>query len=354
VLLGVLLIVVCVHAGDVVEMNTALFNQHVGKDPNSPWFVDFFAPWCAHCITLKPVYDELATRLKGRCNVARVDCTEERELCWEHKIMGYPTLKFYFEDRVVVYRANRDLDSLYSFLDDRIKLHSGPLTPTLLKAEGTSSQPGHDDSDLLPPTTEGPDDDLERAKEDAEQTGLSVIPKWSARNVLTSMTEPKTIVLLSEEHRGVAEPIRLFLHDLGFEFTDTRLTTQRWEEIVRLDQQTGDDPPQFPFLQLPILRDPNVELPIAGVGPILRYLTNRPPVSCVGWRQTGNCDPNGPREFLLDRSCTAIVPNGASGYCECGEAEIRARVNCSHESFICADQCPKKNTRIEPNGIGVD
>lgn len=38
-------------------------------------------------------------------------------------------------------------------------------------------------------------------------------------------------------------------------------------------------------------------------------------LSCVGWRQTGGCDPNGPRESNNDQPCDKPVTGGASGYC---------------------------------------
>ena len=38
---------------------------------------------------------------------------------------------------------------------------------------------------------------------------------------------------------------------------------------------------------------------------------------CIGWRQTGGCDPEGAREPAADKDCEATVPAGASGYCEC-------------------------------------
>lgn len=41
------------------------------------------------------------------------------------------------------------------------------------------------------------------------------------------------------------------------------------------------------------------------------------------WRQTGNCDPNGPREWEHDLLCSQIVDTGASGYCQCSEGLIK-------------------------------
>ncbi|KAH7485396.1 uncharacterized protein KRP23_4447 [Phytophthora ramorum] len=42
---------------------------------------------------------------------------------------------------------------------------------------------------------------------------------------------------------------------------------------------------------------------------------NIPHLKCVGWRQTGNCSPDGPREPDSDKSCGGIITAGASGYC---------------------------------------
>lgn len=38
------------------------------------WFVEYYAPWCGHCKSLAPHWGKLATALKGRINIAKVDC----------------------------------------------------------------------------------------------------------------------------------------------------------------------------------------------------------------------------------------------------------------------------------------
>ncbi|CAH0478671.1 unnamed protein product [Peronospora belbahrii] len=38
---------------------------------------------------------------------------------------------------------------------------------------------------------------------------------------------------------------------------------------------------------------------------------------CIGWRQTKDCSPLGTREYENDENCSALIPNGRSGYCEC-------------------------------------
>ncbi|KAG7375734.1 hypothetical protein PHYPSEUDO_015402 [Phytophthora pseudosyringae] len=39
-------------------------------------------------------------------------------------------------------------------------------------------------------------------------------------------------------------------------------------------------------------------------------------LTCIGWRATGSCKPDGPREVANDLACEQQVPDGSSGYCE--------------------------------------
>ncbi|KAL3658712.1 hypothetical protein V7S43_016348 [Phytophthora oleae] len=59
-----------------------------------------------------------------------------------------------------------------------------------------------------------------------------------------------------------------------------------------------------------------------------------PKFTCLGWRQTGGCSPDGPREPDNDASCSKNIKAGASGYCllkneAIGEEVQAMRVNCS-------------------------
>jgi alpha-mannosidase len=63
-----------------------------------------------------------------------------------------------------------------------------------------------------------------------------------------------------------------------------------------------------------------------------------PALKCTSWRQTGNCDPNGPREPQNDKSCDTEITKG-SGYCECEGGVKRQLSDCSGKSFTCAAVC---------------
>ena len=61
--------------------------------------------------------------------------------------------------------------------------------------------------------------------------------------------------------------------------------------------------------------------------------------SCIKWRQTHGCDPNGEREVQGDQECMTLVKRGWSGYCECENGRRGYEVGCDHGLFTCDKAC---------------
>ncbi|KAF9203731.1 protein disulfide-isomerase precursor [Haplosporangium sp. Z 27] len=79
--------------------------------------VEFFAPWCGHCKALAPEYEIAATQLKEKnIPIAKVDCTVETDLCQEHGVSGYPTLKVFRDGEATDYQGARKADAIVSYL----------------------------------------------------------------------------------------------------------------------------------------------------------------------------------------------------------------------------------------------
>lgn len=77
-----------------------------------------FAPWCGHCKALAPEYESAATTLKEKdIPLAKVDCTEEQDLCQEYGVEGYPTLKvFRGAENITPYTGQRKADAIVSYM----------------------------------------------------------------------------------------------------------------------------------------------------------------------------------------------------------------------------------------------
>uniref|UniRef100_A0A7S2AJF1 Thioredoxin domain-containing protein n=1 Tax=Alexandrium andersonii TaxID=327968 RepID=A0A7S2AJF1_9DINO len=99
----------------VSELSTENFDAHVQNGTVAPWFVKFYAPWCGHCQRLAPKWAELAERLKGRVQLAKVDATVEKELAERWAVEGYPTLILITDGSGYVYEGARSLEALESF-----------------------------------------------------------------------------------------------------------------------------------------------------------------------------------------------------------------------------------------------
>eukprot|EP00123_Amoebidium_parasiticum_P003523 comp14826_c0_seq1/m.11294 comp14826_c0_seq1/g.11294 ORF comp14826_c0_seq1/g.11294 comp14826_c0_seq1/m.11294 type:complete len:590 (-) comp14826_c0_seq1:504-2273(-) len=62
------------------------------------WLVEFYAAWCGHCQHFAPEYKAFAASVTGWKEngiVAAVHCVEHANICKEHNIEGYPTVKVF-------------------------------------------------------------------------------------------------------------------------------------------------------------------------------------------------------------------------------------------------------------------
>lgn len=95
--------------------------------------VKFYAPWCGHCKTLAPHYDEAAKRLASNPNIllVKVDSTENEVAGVD--IQGFPTLKFWGKDKnaaPIDYNGGRDAEGIIQWLKEHTQYEwVEPATP---------------------------------------------------------------------------------------------------------------------------------------------------------------------------------------------------------------------------------
>lgn len=66
-----------------------------------PVVIDFWAPWCEPCKTLKPMLEKLAEEYAGRFLLALVNADESPELAGHFGVRSIPTVKVLFQGQLV-------------------------------------------------------------------------------------------------------------------------------------------------------------------------------------------------------------------------------------------------------------
>jgi len=131
---------------DVVVLTDANFAQ-LTKEGN--WLLEFYAPWCGHCKHLEPIYEEVATALKGKVHVGKVDCTDNTVVADAFSVQGYPTVKFVSNGQLYDYPGERKLDAFVAFATEGFKkLTTSKPVPTL-KAAATEAINPHAPTDVV-------------------------------------------------------------------------------------------------------------------------------------------------------------------------------------------------------------
>jgi len=91
----------------------------VAMDEEKNVLVEFYAPWCGHCKSLVPIWDELGEKYKDSKDIviAKMDSTANE--VESVSIKGFPTIQLFSkgDNKVVTYDGNRDLEGFVAFLE---------------------------------------------------------------------------------------------------------------------------------------------------------------------------------------------------------------------------------------------
>lgn len=104
-------------------------NFHDAIKANQWSFIDFYAPWCIHCVRLAPTWEAFAKTVHDKdihVKVYKVDCTKDEFLCRQQQIMGYPTLRVYRKHEAMYpnYSGKRTVSTLLAWMETMTNEHA--------------------------------------------------------------------------------------------------------------------------------------------------------------------------------------------------------------------------------------
>lgn len=107
----------------VVVLGDDNFDKFVKDNPRV--LVEFYAPWCGHCKSLKPKWAEAALELNADASIgtklAMVDATANQASAGKHGVSGYPTIKYFDNGEVSDYQGPRDTAGIVSWVKTRAR-----------------------------------------------------------------------------------------------------------------------------------------------------------------------------------------------------------------------------------------
>jgi thioredoxin 1 len=79
---------------DTRIVSDADFNKEV-LEAAEPVLVDFFAEWCGPCKAMAPALEQVATEMKGKVKIAKIDVDKNPGVTQKFRIQAMPTLMIF-------------------------------------------------------------------------------------------------------------------------------------------------------------------------------------------------------------------------------------------------------------------
>ncbi len=77
----------------IYSVEEATFQEQVIQASHvQPVMVDFWAEWCAPCLSLAPALERVIAELEGRVVLAKVEVDDNMRLAGHYRLRGFPTV----------------------------------------------------------------------------------------------------------------------------------------------------------------------------------------------------------------------------------------------------------------------
>jgi putative thioredoxin len=77
----------------IFDVNEATYDEQVLQASHQqPILVDFWAEWCAPCLSLSPALERVINELEGLVRLAKVEVDDNMRLAGHYRLRGFPTV----------------------------------------------------------------------------------------------------------------------------------------------------------------------------------------------------------------------------------------------------------------------
>lgn len=116
--------------------------ENFDTSSSNPVVALFYAPWCGHCKTLKPIWKQVEDANPGRA--VSIDCDANPDMAKKFGVQGFPTIKFCpnglaSPQGVEEFDGERTYESITKFVNDKVKPMPDPTSENPMPTDG--SQP---------------------------------------------------------------------------------------------------------------------------------------------------------------------------------------------------------------------
>jgi thioredoxin 1 len=91
-------------SGATLVVSDSSFEKDVLQS-SEPVLVDFFADWCGPCKAMAPALEQVATEMKGKVKVAKLDVDANPSVTQKYRIQAMPTLMIFKDGKVAAQRV---------------------------------------------------------------------------------------------------------------------------------------------------------------------------------------------------------------------------------------------------------